>query len=108
MKVVKEKMLTLPQVAEILAKESEKRELNSIELLTLEYAKKFSKLDPESASKLLDDLIEMGLPNEVAVQLVNVLPEAEDEVRTILAPVSRMVTGEQIRRILDKINEYKR
>ncbi|RLF00771.1 MAG: hypothetical protein DRJ57_00410 [Thermoprotei archaeon] len=107
-KVVSERLLTLPQVAEILAKEAEKRELSSVEAVTLEYARKFSKVDSEGAEKLFEELVELGLPGEIAAQIVNVMPRTEDEVRVLLAPLSRGFTGEEVKTILDRVNAYRR
>jgi len=107
MRVVNEKLVPLPIVAKILEEESKKRELDSIEVITLEYAKKFSKFAPENAEKLLQELKDMGLPLEVSVQLINIAPESEAEVRTILAPLSRTFSAEDIKNILAVVKKYR-
>jgi DNA-directed RNA polymerase subunit F len=107
MRVVNEKLVPLPIVAKILEEESKKRELDSIEVITLEYAKKFSKFTSENAEKLLQELKDMGLPLEVSVQLINIAPESEAEVRTILAPLSRTFSAEDIKNILAVVKKYR-
>jgi len=107
-KVVSEKLLTLPQVARILMEESSKRELVSVELVTLEHARKFSKLSAEDSEKLLQELVELGLPEEAAVQVVNVMPRSQDELRVLLAPLSRTFTADELRAILDRVNSYRK
>ena len=107
MRVVNEKLVPLPIVAKILEEESKKRELDSIEVITLEYAKKFSKFTPENAEKLLQELKDMDLPLEVSVQLINIAPESEAEVRTILAPLSRTFSAEDIKNILAVVKKYR-
>jgi len=108
MKVLNERLVPLPVVARILEEESRKRELSSIEAITLEYAKKFSKFAADDAEELLNELESAGLPTEVAVQIVNVAPETEAELRTILAPLSRTFTADDIKRILSLVIKYKR
>ncbi|MEM1508968.1 MAG: RNA polymerase Rpb4 family protein [Thermofilaceae archaeon] len=108
MKIIKEKLLTLPEVAEILLNESNKHELTSVEVLVLDYARKFKKMNSSNAVKLVKELREAGLPEEIAVQLANIAPESEDEIRTILAPSSRIFSSEDIKNILNKINEFRR
>lgn len=108
MKIVSEKMIPLPTVAKLLEEESKVRELSSVEVITLEYAKKFSKMSLEDAEKLLGELTTMGIPTEVAIQIVNVVPETEGELRTILAPLSRIFSPDDIKSILAKIKEYKK
>ncbi|MEM2218305.1 MAG: hypothetical protein QW731_08035, partial [Thermofilaceae archaeon] len=93
MKIIKEKLLTLPEVAEILLNESNKHELTSVEVLVLDYARKFKKMNSSNAVKLVKELREAGLPEEIAVQLANIAPESEDEIRTILAPSSRIFSS---------------
>jgi len=107
MKVMNEKLVPLPIVAKILEEESKKRELDSIEVITLEYAKKFSKFTAENAEKLLQELKDMGLPLEVSVQVINIAPESEAELRTILAPLSRTFTAEDIKNILAAVKKYR-
>lgn len=108
MKIIKEKLLTLSEVAEILLNESNKRELTSVEVLVLDYARKFKKMDSGNAVKLVEELRGAGLPEEIAVQLANIAPESEDEIRTILAPSSKIFSSEDIKNILNKINEFRR
>lgn len=103
MKILNEKLLPLPIVVKILEEESKKRELDNIENVTLEYAKSYSKLSPEAAEKAVQKLVELGLPLEIAVQVVNILPETESELRIILAPLSRTFTTEEVRTILSVI-----
>jgi DNA-directed RNA polymerase subunit F len=108
LKVLNEKLVPLPIVAKVLEEESKKRELSSIEIITLEYAKKFSKFSAEDAERLLSELEGMGLPLEVAVQIVNIAPESEAELRTILAPLSRTFTADDIKSILSAVIKYKK
>lgn len=108
MKVLREKLLPVPLVVKLLEEESKRRNLSSIETVTLEYGKKFAKLSPEAAEGLMNDLIEKGLPVEIVVQIVNVMPESESELRTILAPLSKTFTAEEIKEILDTVISYRK
>ncbi|MCS7105158.1 MAG: hypothetical protein NZ954_06295 [Thermofilaceae archaeon] len=108
MKIISEKMIPLPKVAKLLEEESKVRELSSVEIITLEYAKKFSKMSLEDAEKLLEELTAMSIPIEVAIQITNVVPETEGELRAILAPLSKIFSSDDIKSILAKIKEYKK
>jgi len=105
MRIVQEKLLPIPVVAKILEEESRSRSLSSIELLTLEYCKKLAKLPPDSAERLVQALVGRGIPVEIAVQIANVVPRSEGELRTILAPLSRIFSTEELRSILNLIKE---
>ena len=107
-RIVSETNLTLAEIVEILEKEESKRELSTLERYTLDYARKFAKIkDPQSARKAVKQLMEeMGLPEEIAVQLVNIAPRDPGEVRLILAPLTKVFEKEDLRRIIEIIKSY--
>ncbi len=107
-KVVSERFLTLAEVVEILEEVQRKRDLSSIEAYTLDYAKKFSRLDPESAKQAVAELVELGVPEHTAVQIVNIMPRCEDELRIILAPLMKAFTSDKIKRMLEIIEKYRK
>lgn len=107
-KIVSEKKISIPQLKKILEDMRKKRDLNSIEALTLEYATKFSKIDPEKAESLIRELTdEEELPEEIAVQLVNVMPVTIDEIRVILAPLSKTFPTEKVESIKRRLDKYR-
>jgi len=107
-KVISEKVISIPELKKLLEDEERRRELSSIEVVTLDYARKFSKLSPEAAEKLLNELIEQAdLPPEVAVQLVNIMPKTIDEIRTILAFMKKTYLEEDLRKILVILDKYR-
>lgn len=107
-RIVSERNLTLAEVRELLEKEEARRNLSTLERYTLDYARRFSKIDdPASARKAVEQLMaEMGLPEEIAVQLVNIAPSDPGEVRLILSPLNRIFTEDELRRILETIRQY--
>jgi len=106
-KITSEKLLTIPTVGKLLMDESAKRDLSSIEQVTLEYARKFGKTMPEKTEQIIEKLSELKIPPEIIVQLVNILPSSRDELRIILAPLSRVFETEELDRILAILNEAK-
>ncbi|MEM1908247.1 MAG: RNA polymerase Rpb4 family protein [Thermofilaceae archaeon] len=107
MKILSEKLVPIPIVAKLLEEESRKRNLSSFEVITLEYAKKFTKIRAEAADELVQALVERGLPLDIAVQVVNTVPESESELRTILAPLSRVFSTDELREIINLLKSYK-
>ena len=68
-------------------------QLDTLQLRTLEYTRKFAKLPPESAKKLINDLMEKyELLEEEAIQVVDICPRTVDELRTVLSGYRRMVS----------------
>lgn len=102
-KTVSEKNLTIAELKDILEKQEAQRELSTLENVTLDYARKLDKIgDPEKARRLVDELMKKhGLPEEYAVQLVNILPRVPGEVRMILSPLNRIFSDDEIQDILN-------
>ena len=107
-KVISEKLLTIAELLEILEKIQEERELTSIEAYTLDYAKKFAKIPADSARKAVRELVELGVPEPYAVQIVNIMPRTEDELRVILAPLMKPFTPSALKKILEILDRYRR
>ena len=106
-KPLKEKILTLPEVKEILESLGEEN-LDQFQRRTLDYATKFSKIDSKSAKELVKKLVEEhGLEEEEAVQIVNCMPESIEELRTFLAGGRKIVETSKLEAIIGLLNEYR-
>ena len=107
-RIVSERNLTLAEVREILEREGAKRELSTLERYTLDFVRKFAKIsDPQAARSAVEELMrEMSLPEEVAVQLVTIVPSDPGEVRLILSPLNRVFTEEELRKIIEIVQRY--
>ena len=79
------KVATLAEALEILGKREKGGEFGYEQQLTLEYAKKFSKLDADKSLKLKKELEELGISEKIAVSLVNVMPIDLMQLKQILA-----------------------
>lgn len=99
--------LTLPQVKKILEAIGEEN-LDQFQRRTLDYVTKFSKVDAETAEKLLKKLvIEFGLDEAEAVQVVNCMPETVDELRIFLAGGRKIIETAKLEAIISLLNESK-
>lgn len=104
---VKEKLLTLPEVKEILEAIGEEN-LDQFQRRTLDYATKFSKIDTKSARELVKRLVkEYELEEEEAIQIVNCMPESIEELRTFLAGGRRIIETSKLEAIIALLNEYR-
>ncbi|MEM1991821.1 MAG: RNA polymerase Rpb4 family protein [Nitrososphaerota archaeon] len=90
-KVLSSKPIPIAEVKRLL--EEREQYLNPLQLKTLSYARKYSKLTPEQAEELITKLMnEYGLEREEAVQVADICPETVDELRTILSGYRRLVS----------------
>lgn len=90
-KVLSAKQVDLSDVKKTLV--DRESHLDTLQLRTLEYTRKFAKLPPKTAKKLIDDLMKKyELLEEEAIQIVNICPSTVDELRSVLSGYRRMVS----------------
>ena len=107
-KALKERPITVPQVKKTLEAIGEEK-LDQFQRRTLDYASKFSKVDPSIAETLVNKLVEQfGLEEEEAVQIVNSMPESIQEIRVFLASGRRIMETSKLERILGFLEEYRK
>jgi len=107
-KAIKKRIITIPQVKEILESIGEEK-LDQFQRRSLDYTSKFSKLDSETAEKLITGLVEkFELEEEEVVQLVNCMPESVEEIRVFLAGGRRIVEISKLEEILAFLDEHRK
>ena len=107
-KALKEISITIPQVKETLEAIGEEQ-LDQFQRRSLDYAAKFSKVDPSMAETLVNKLVEQfEFEEEEAVQIVNCMPESIQEIRVFLASGRRIMETSKLERILAFLDEYRK
>ena len=107
-KALKERPITVPQARETLETIGEER-LDQFQRRSLDYAAKFSKVDPSIAETLVNKLVEQfELEKEEAVQIINCMPESIQELRVFLASGRRIMETSKLKRILAFLDEYRK
>ncbi len=107
-KELAEKRLALPQVKKLLESMGEEN-LDQFQRRTLDYAAKFSKVDSETAEKLLEKLVVgFGLEEDEAVQIVNCMPETVEELKVFLAGGRKIVETSKLEAIVQLLNESRK
>jgi DNA-directed RNA polymerase subunit F len=100
-----ENRLALPQVKKVLEAVGEEN-LDQFQRRTLDYVKKFSKVDAKTAEKLLGKLVkEFGLEEAEAVQVVNCMPETVDELRVFLAGGRKIIETAKLEAIVSLLDD---
>ena len=103
--IVKKKMISLPEVKEILSK-GDPEAMDQIQRWTQDYVTKFSKIEPKAAKKMKQDLIKQcGLTEEEAVEIVNILPRSLPELRSFTFGWKKLILSETLAKILKIIDE---
>lgn len=90
-KIISSTPITVAETKKTL--EEREQTLNSLQLRTLNYARKVAKLDHQTASRLVKSLTEkFDLKVEEATQVADICPETVDELRVVLSGYRRLVS----------------
>lgn len=109
-KIISSTPVSIPEVKELLS--NKKQELTPLQMRVYNYVTAFSKISPEAAKKIINELIEKhGLQRDEACQIVNICPTTIEELRTILSGYKRLVStilfsDEKLNEILQLIKQY--
>ena len=107
--VTKEKPVTLARALEILKERKKMGELEYSQRLTYDYAQKFAELSAEDAEKLVKELLEIEKIREhQAVILTDLMPKTKDEVQLIFAKERTSLGEDDIKKILELIDKYRK
>ncbi len=103
--VKEEKPVPLPEVANMLKKVEKERELSYEQRRALEHAKEFGKLGVQKSRELVSRIVELGIPEDYAVMVVNNLPKDEEDVKVILEDL-RDIKPSIYKQVADLVAEY--
>jgi len=107
-KALKERTITVPQVKEALESIGEER-LDQFQRRSLDYATKFSKVDPDIVDTIVKEFVEQfEVEEEEAVQIINAMPESIQEIRVFLAGGRRIIETSKLEKILVFLNKYRK
>jgi len=104
MEVLNKKIITPSNVKNILSGNKEKRNLLYVEERTLKFLNVTYKLDEKQEKEILEELKDINLPDEVKIQILEMLPKNEEELRTVL--YTHSLSKQDMEKILDVIKKY--
>ena len=108
-KLISEQAMSLAEAQAIIEKRKKEGELSYEQNLTLEYCKKFSKLNKKEVSSLIKELTSLEKVSEKhAIVLVDLLPKNENELRLIFAKEHFILSEGELKNILDVLAKYRK
>lgn len=100
-KIINKKVISNPEMLEVLSKEGE---MDTLQRRTYEYVTKFSKLSPQTAKKLKEELLKVGdITEEEAAMIVNIVPQTAEEIRDIFHHRKTILPSEFIEKIINLV-----
>jgi DNA-directed RNA polymerase subunit F len=101
--IIKREMVSLSEVKETLEKRKPD-EMDQIQRWTFDYVSKFSKISPDAAKIMVNDLIrECEFTEEEAVELVNIMPKSLEELRTFTFGWKKLILTSTLEKALAKL-----
>jgi len=100
--IISSQPVTVPEAGEIVR--SLGGEPTYEQKATIEYVKRVARVDPEKARNAVQKLVEIGIPEELAVKIVNVWPEDMTDLYVVLAK-EEGITEDLYERILEVLRD---
>lgn len=97
-------------VRDFLTKREKDGELHYEQKLALEYSRKFARLESDKVTKLLGELMALGIPrfkDRHATKITDVMPMDEEGVKAIFAKESISLKKDQIAQVLGVLAKYR-
>lgn len=105
-KVIDTDPITIAEVKQMLEGIQEQHELTYEQNLALDHVTKFSKLDMESAKKMVEELEEL-IKKTQAIKVADIMPEDMADLRLIFAKERGSIKKEDMEKILEIVNKYR-
>jgi len=105
-KIIAKEALPIAEVNDILVKLEKSGELSGSQQRIRDFTAKFNKINKSEATKLIKDIEAAGIPrltNDCVVEIVNLLPENESELKTVFVRNKLTVSKEGMDKILSII-----
>ena len=103
--IKKKQPITISEVKEIMEK-GDPESMDQIQRWTFDYASKFAKIDAKAAKKIKQQLVkDCGITEEEAVEVVNILPTTEAELRAFTFGWKKLILAETLEKMLKIIKE---
>lgn len=102
------RLVSIPEVLEILEERKKDGELGYEQTLAFEYATKFSKIKETEAKKMKKELQELGMDERLALKFIEIMPDDAGLAKLILAmDKNRQPTEEEtVTKILAVVKSY--
>lgn len=103
-----EEPVTLAEVKKLLtAISKEKGELEYVQKKSLEHAQHASKVSYTDAMKMVNELAEIELSKEKAIEIINAMPVNRDELRALFSKERKQPETDVIDKVLDVLAKYR-
>ena len=83
--VISKRRVSLSETLEVLGERKKYSALSYEQQTSYDYCHKFSYLPNDTATELINKLVDLGLPKDIAINIVDVFPESETTLETLIS-----------------------
>jgi DNA-directed RNA polymerase subunit F len=102
-----EEPVTVAEVKNLLTKISKEKELEYVQKKALEHSQHASKVSMKDATAMVNELTELGVAKEKAIEVINAMPANRDELRAFFAKERKQPETEQVDKILEVLAKHR-
>lgn len=103
-----EEPVTVAEVKKLLtAISKEKEELEYVQKKALEHAQHAAKVSYTDATKMVNELVELEIGKEKAIEIINAMPVNRDELRAFFSKERKQPETDAIDKILEVLAKYR-
>lgn len=103
------RLVSLAEVKQMLEAAGEERdELTYEQKIALEHARRFSRLDPKTATALKDDLLKAfpGMDEKFALRICDLVPQHPEDVLAVLQKARMELSEDDAEKVLDIVDKH--
>jgi DNA-directed RNA polymerase subunit F len=103
-----EEPVTVAEVKKLLtAISKDKEELEYVQKKALEHAQHAAKVSYTDATKMVNEMVELDVNKEKAIEVVNTMPANLDELRAFFSKERKPVETEVLEKVLEVLAKYR-
>ena len=108
-KIINVEDITIAEALKLLEEKLQDIETSDFLNQVLDYLRRFTKVKPEEAKKLVDELVKTyGIARITAIQIVNIMPKSIEELKTILGIERKEFKENELQEMIELINKYRK
>jgi DNA-directed RNA polymerase subunit F len=102
-----EKVVSLAEIKDMLSARKKEGELDYEQGIALDHASKFSKLAERKSKKMAQELVGMGVKEDIAVKVADLMPADEEDLKLIFSKERFVLDEEEVKKIMGIVASYR-
>jgi DNA-directed RNA polymerase subunit F len=102
-----ERFVSLAEIKELLSERKKEGELNYEQGISLDHASKCAKLTEKKSRKLVSELAEMGVKEDIASKIADLMPTDAEDLKLIFSKERFVLDEEEVKQIIEIVARFR-